>query len=422
MADKGDVLKKHGKYIIAILIFFALVIRLILAETMKGYGETDLQCYQRWAENAAADFANVYRNTDIDYPPVYLYVLFFVGKALLLFNNLPMMQILLLKLPAIIADILTALFIYRIACKRFNSAFAMIISTMYLFNPAVFVNSAMWGQTDSILTLIAVLALYYLLQDKIIPSTVFFTMACLMKPQGFIFLPILLLELIRKKDLKKFLLCVVTGLATGFIIILPFTVGQDIFWIVRLFLSDLSKYPYADMHAFNIFFLMGGDLVTDSTMFLFMPYKAWSLIFTVGVFGLVGFMYLKSKRPLRIFFMTLVLQSCIFMFTGRMHERYLYPVILLLIMVFIQCKDRRLISIYIWMSALIFVNQLMVLYCSNYLDDAQSWLPYFNMTGYVFSVLGLFLVIRLIIVARDILHKADCATGDGSLSQKEVKT
>ena len=408
-------MRKYGKYIFAVLVLFAFIIRLVMAQNNVGYGATDLSCYERWAKYAASDLGHIYRNTDVDYPPVYLYILFLVGKLLLVFEHFPIIKILLLKLPAIFADMLSGIFIYRIAGRNFNKLVALIISVLYLFNPAIFINSAMWGQTDSILTLIAILALYYLSKDKIIPSTVLFVMACLMKPQGFFFLPVLLLEVIKKKDIKKFFLCVGTGLATGFLIILPFTIGQDVFWIFRMFIADLAKYSYATVHAFNLFFLLKGDLIPDSTLFLFLSYKTWGLIFSIGVLGFISFLYLKSKSPLRIYLMTLLLQSCVFMFTGRMHERYLYPAIMLIIIVFIHCKDRRLIPLFSWMSIFVFVNQFVVLYCSNYLDDVRLWLPYFTVTGYVFSLLGLWLVIYLIRISRSILNAApDC-----SLSQKK---
>lgn len=398
-------MKKYGGYVLLVLVFFALVIRLMLAETMKGYGQTDLWSYQRWAEHTAADFAGAYRNTDIDYPPLYLYVLYFIGKAFYLINDHPLLKILLLKLPAILADMVTGMLVYRFAGKYSGKPAALIISALFLFNPAVFVNSSVWGQTDSILTLIAFAALYFLSRGRIVPSTVFFAMACLMKPQGFIFLTVLFLELVKKRDLRKFLISAVTGLATCFLIILPFTIGQDVFWIVRLYLSGLAKYAFADVHAFNLFFLMGGDLVPDTRMFMFLPYKTWSMIFTACVFGLTGYMYLKSKNPLRVYLMTLVLQSCVFMFTGRMHERYLFPAVLLMIMVFILCGDRRLVPAYVWLSALVFINHALVLYCSDYLNDEQKWLPYFNLAGGAFSLVALILVIYLVKISWDILLK-----------------
>lgn len=399
-------MNKYTGHAFIILVFLALAVRLITAPYTIGYGGSDLNCYEGWSHWAAYDFVHVYPNAEIDYPPAYIYVLFFIGKALPLLNGVPGAGALLLKIPAIIADIVSGIFIYRIAGKRTGKASAMAISALYLFNPAVFVNSSMWGQTDSILTLIIVLALYYLMEERIAVSTFFFALACMLKWQGFIFLLILLLELIRRMDWKKFVTSAAIGFGIVALIVLPFTLAErDIFWIFRLLASSLGKYSFATVHAFNAFFLMRGDLVEDSTVFLFLPFRTWSLIFTAVIVAFVAFLYLKSKSPARIFISALVLQSCIFMFTARMHERYWYPAVLLLVMAFVYCRDRRFIPLYIWLSAIVFLNHLAVLYCSHYLDDADKWLPYFNAGGFVISIIGLCVVIYLIRVSRDILLK-----------------
>jgi Gpi18-like mannosyltransferase len=48
----------------------------------------------------------------------------------------------------------------------------MLISAFYIFNPAVFINSTLWGQVDSLFTLIVVTTIYLLTEKKLCFSTV----------------------------------------------------------------------------------------------------------------------------------------------------------------------------------------------------------------------------------------------------------
>lgn len=387
-----------------LLILFALIIRLILACCVHGY-DGDLNYYKKWAEAAAGEFRLVYGSGEVDYPPLYLYILYVIGKVLRMLEPASdsMLGILLIKLPAILADILSGLLIYLAAVRQGSGKAALILSGLYLFNPAILVNSAMWGQTDSIMTLLAVMGLYCLYHDRIMATAFFFAAACLMKPQSFIFLPVLFLEMIRKKSLKKFLLCMATGLFIGFVIILPFSLWRQVWWIVRLFAGDYSKYAYASLHAHNLFSLVGGDMVRDSTLFLFMPFRAWSTLLTLVVLGFFLYLYLGSGTQNRIFIGALVLQAGIFMFTGRMHERYLYPAILLLVMVFVQCRDRRIFCLFALLSLTVFINQFAVLFYVSYKNVIPFVVPAFNAATRIFSLVNLLAVVCLFRVSRDIL-------------------
>jgi Gpi18-like mannosyltransferase len=401
----GDGLKRSsGNLVFILLLLFSLIIRLILAASVHGY-DGDLDYYRGWAEAAAQDFFLVYGSGNVDYPPLYLYILHYIGKVLLKLNWAPdsIFGIILIKMPAILADILSGILVYMVTARRMSKKTALILSGLYLFNPAILVNSAMWGQTDGIMTLLVVVGLLGLYHDRVMVSAFFFTCACLMKPQGFIFLPVLFLELIRKKSLKKFLLCMATGLFTGFLIILPFSLWRDVWWIVRLFAGDYSKYAYASLHAHNLFSLVGGDMVRDNTMFLFMPYRTWSYLLTLVVLGFFLYLYIKSNTENRIFLAALVLQAGVFMFTGRMHERYLYPAVMLLIMVFIYCRDRRIFGFFALLSLTVFINQFAVLFYVSYKDVMPFVVPAFNITTRIFSLINLVAVVWLFVVSRDVL-------------------
>ena len=59
----------------------------------------------------------------------------------------------------------------------------------YLFCPAVFLNSAQWGQADSFCTAILLGSLLLLCQERYIPSAVLYGLSIACKPQMFYLLP-----------------------------------------------------------------------------------------------------------------------------------------------------------------------------------------------------------------------------------------
>ena len=134
----------------------------------------------------------VYGSGNVDYPPLYLYILRYIGKVLLRLNWAPdsIFGIILIKMPAILADILSGILVYMVTARKMSKKTALILSGLYLFNPAILVNSAMWGQTDGIMTLLVVVGLLGLYHDRIMVSAFFFASACLMNPKGFIFQPV----------------------------------------------------------------------------------------------------------------------------------------------------------------------------------------------------------------------------------------
>ena len=60
------------------------------------------------------------------------------------------------KLPFIFADIGLAFLIYKIV-NKFRPSVAKLAALFFLFNPIVIYNSTIWGQTDSLINLLAVL-------------------------------------------------------------------------------------------------------------------------------------------------------------------------------------------------------------------------------------------------------------------------
>ena len=184
--------KKKTLYL---LFFCAFFLRCLLAWNAKGYAP-DINCFYSWSKFAFEEGISTFYSSDMfaDYPPGFVYIFYLMGAALSLFKADSSMGIglLILKFPAILCDIASGILLYRMARKQFSEKQALLLSALYLFNPAVLVDSCIWGQTDSVFTLMVILMCLFLTEGKTVPAYIVYGAGILLKPQTAIFTPILL--------------------------------------------------------------------------------------------------------------------------------------------------------------------------------------------------------------------------------------
>lgn len=338
-----------------------LFLRISAATLIEGH-PSDLNLFKNWASTASNNLLQVYSVArSADYPPLYMYALFLIGKlaSILKLNSY---YTLLLKLPSIAADIITSILIYKLSRKKLSLELSMMLAAFYIFNPAVLINSTIWGQVDSLFTLIVIAAVYMLSEKKIGTSSALFAAAVMMKPQGIIFLPVLFFELVRQKDIKNFLKAAVIGLSTAFIIILPFSISMGFTWIFKLYTNTVGEYPYASVNAFNFFSLIGKNYAKDTTVFLGLSYHNWGMLFIVLITLFCWFINIIGNNVEFASAGALVLIAGVFTFSASMHERYLFPALALAILAFIYIRDIRLLVLSAGLSCTIFINTYYVLY------------------------------------------------------------
>lgn len=346
-----------------IVIWSLLGIGLFLRIAVAPYagGDMDLSLFENWATTAAKSLTGFYTNGNSDYPPLFIYVLYLAGKV----ASLPSMGsylALFVKVPSILADVATAYIIYRIGIRNLSPEISLLIAVFYIFNPAILINSTFWGQVDSFFTLLVVLGVYLLQEKKCYGAVVFFTFSVLMKPQGIIFLPVLFFELVRLKKVKYFLGAAGTALLTAVVIIMPFSLHQGPFWIIKLFTNTVGEYPFASVNAFNLFSLLGANYTQDSiTLFIF-SYHTWGMIFIILVTAFTWLIYIKGRNSQFAFVTALIQIAGVFTLSSSMHERYLFPAAALSLLAFIYLKDKRLLWLSAGYSMTIFINTFAVLY------------------------------------------------------------
>ncbi|OPY57662.1 MAG: hypothetical protein A4E55_01508 [Pelotomaculum sp. PtaU1.Bin035] len=374
-----------------------LLLRISSATLVDGH-PFDISLFKSWATAAANNLFQFYSSPrSSDYPPLYIYVLFLIGKV----AGVPAMSpyfTLLLKLPSIVADVATSYFIYRLAGKYLSLEISAMLSAFYIFNPAVFINSTFWGQVDSFFTFIVTLAIFLLSEKKIGFSSALFAAAVMMKPQGIIFLPVLFFELARQKSFKIILKALAFALSTAMVIVLPFSLNEGALWIFKLFSNTLSEYPYASVNAFNFFSLIGKNYVKDASALFIFSYHNWGMIFIVMLTAFSWFIYIKGNGRVFASAAALLLIAGVFTFSTRIHERYLFPAVALSILAFIYLRDKRLLLLSAGFSSTVYINTHFVLFETSKGINAMSFNPVLIFT----SLLNVMLFVYLVKVLFDI--------------------
>lgn len=162
-------------------LLFAFVVRLCIGMLYTNY--FDIRWYLTWARSLPDGFFNCYvRLTDgqyaLDYPPVYLVVLYLVGW---LYRFIPleryeMFEMLVMKFFPILFDILAAMMLY-LCCRRRGETFALLAACFWALNPSAVFNAACWGQTDGMMLFFLLLSFHTVESGRPILGSVLFAVA-----------------------------------------------------------------------------------------------------------------------------------------------------------------------------------------------------------------------------------------------------
>ena len=347
------------------MLLLSFLLRIILFR-LSGY-QLDLNTYAAWifaaAENGVRQFYDVVPWHD--YPPLNIYLFWVMGviaKAFSLFGT-PQMTFL-IKLPSNLFELATASLIYRYVRSKASFDSAFFAATLYAFNPATILNSAIWGQYDGIYTFFLVSSILLLIESKPLFSTVAFALALLTKPQSIALAPILLFVIYRKYGFVTWFKSGVTAAIATLIVVLPFKWSNPISFLLEIYTTGYGGYPYTSLNAFNIWALEGFWL-SDLRSILGINFftLGWTL-FLILVLSVVNF-YLREKEGFdrTVIYASFLLLFGFFMLPTRIHERYLFPALSMLVLLF--PFSINLVPVYTLLTLSCLVNQAYVLMFLN---------------------------------------------------------
>src|SRR3989338_1236 len=436
---------------ILILLLLGLIFRIIIS--FQNYSG-DVTNHMIWGEIAVRqglqglydiDFYKLYGHISPNYPPItilffaFLYLVkiwvyqfawflnlhlpIFPSKLIFFlkdFNYYPY----LLKLPAISSDIgiayITYLFAKKIVGKK-KSTWPLIATSLVLFNPAYFYNSAHWGQTDSTPLFFLLTSFYTLIyQKKYLTSVITFTLGLLSKQTVAIFIPLFLLiyfvissearnlaqrnyvsldfsvaSLLRNDRVRIFIKMILISSFIFWLFFLPFyRNGNLILFPLTTYLNKIilvSGLPFTTNHAFNFWYLLNGSRTTlaSSKFILNISYEIWGYFIT----GIITFLILfrlcirSQNNYIRNFFYAgFLIPLTSFIFLTKIHERHL--IVTLPFLLLLTINNKFLLVTYIYISLFNFLNMY-----HNWWSPNFFYLQKLLSTDFVINVLTIGLLI-----------------------------
>lgn len=400
------------------IFFFALVVRLVVG--MAYINSYDTEWNIMWGIELGDGFFSAYSHlTRLDYPPLYLYPLYVVGRLVEIesIGGYPPFRMLAIKFVPCLTDSLTCIVLYKLGARR-SKALGLFAAGIWAINPASIFNCGFWGQTDCVMMCLAVLLFYLLGQKKIVLSGVVFAALCTTKLQGLYLTPVVGMELlticfgslnvkkfkltsVNKANISKFLKFVAAVIITAAAVFVPFMIGSgSIVLPLSVYAGGLEQYKYCSLNADNVYSLLGLNGVHDNLKTTFgISVSVFGTIFLLLSVILVVIVYLFGKRKSH-WLAAYMLMECIFMLTCRQHERYQIITLIMLIGAFLEIADRRLLTMFYLQAFIVFANQARVL---GYVNEGReaAWCQYTGLLREINSLMNVILfIVTMIFVLR----------------------
>ena len=340
---------------LTVLLVSALALRLLLAATTAGY-PYDTGTFSAWASLLAEGGPSAFYTGGFfaDYPPGYLYLLWGIGALTRALGLAPLSPgaLVLLCTPPILCDLALALLLARLALPRWGERCALLLTAAVAFNPALIFDCAVWKQVDSALALALVAAFVLADAGRYFSAAGCFGVALALKPQALIFGPVFALGFLlallrvhgraRLRAAGRTLAAGAVSIGAVLLLSLPFTGDRTPFlWLIPQYFSTFTSYPYASVNAFNWMALLGGNWQSEDAVFLLLSWKTWGILFILLLTIALVLLVLRGRR-LNLPLLAALYGCGVFLFSHRMHERYLFPALVLLLAGRALSGDRRL--------------------------------------------------------------------------------
>ena len=237
-----------------------------------------------------------------------------------LLTYIPINSLFTIKAVSIIFDFVLAIsasHLVTMIVKKNQKIYSIITYTIVLFMPQVILNSAMWGQCDSIYASFSIIALIMLLKDKYWQSFVFLGLAFAFKLQFIFILPVFIIIYVCKNKFSILHFLIIP--AVNIIMCLPAIImGKPILDILKVYLNQTSISTALVRNYPNIYNLLANDMYA---------FKYIGLIITIVVFAIMLFYFIYKKVKWdkdKILTLSLLVFVIISYIMPGIHERYIY--------------------------------------------------------------------------------------------------
>lgn len=407
-AKGGEV--RHKFSALAVMLAVGFAVRLVFALCITGYRD-DYKLFIAMFDNLDKNGLKGYYSgdaSDVLYPAVYFVYLIFGGLSNVVgLNDFALGAQFTAKLPLIIADILSAFAVYKIADKYFNTRIALVLCAFVCVSPIFFVGSAIWTSPIVFTAMFLCFAGYFLARKKCAWTIAFATAAAFSSKEGIYAFPVLAVfcgyHFVRaviniKRDAPKgndmlsadyravisvpvgFVLSLAVAYLIGLLEIAP---HYGFFsYLYEFLIHPLARTEFFTYNGLSIYSVFGKNGVRPDARF---PSWLFACIFGAILLALACVVYFTKRNRA-----TVVMLVAYSMFTMQLY----YPgstaigmqsALILVAAAYALVRDKRLITVFALTGSVFVINSLSVIASAGYLNNFGDYR--FADSGYTGSTL-----------------------------------
>lgn len=364
---------RANPYMLAALVFCLG----LLAAPLVYFHYDMVGCWLPWSRATQGTAPWDIYQTDCNYPPFVPYLLTLSEKARLLLgaSEAGPVSVTLIKAPYLIAFAAGVPLCWWGLRKPFGAASARAAAVLYALCLPLFINAAIWGQTDALLSLALIAALVALLNEKLTWAGAAMGWALSIKLQAIVLVPALIVFVARKYGAKALLRPLAVGLFLLALIALPHVLGGSAKPMLASYTHATDFFPRRTLGAYNGWYLLDGfdtkirrlpeqfARADNRSVLGPVTFKHIGLILfgTYLLFLLAGLW--RRPDPSTLILACAMSVFAFFMLPTQMHDRYIVPAAALLVLGAVQ--SRPALVLFLGVSATASLNQLNALLRHN---------------------------------------------------------
>lgn len=330
-----------------ILSYSAIFIILLFLIPFPQHGGYDRLCWTTWANFIFGNgLENIYK-FDVDYLPLYHYVLYFYGliqgSSEKIVSNINQ-----LKYVTLLFEVVSIYFVYLLILPKYKTQFTAFFATLFiLLNISFLYDNFLYGQVDGIYTAMAFISIFFAINKRVGLSLLFIVIAINFKLQAIVFLVlvglILIPEIIKNFTFSNLIFWVLPSLIFQVLVILPFVVSGDFSTLVYVIKSSMGRYPKVSMGAYNIWYLIfdAPYEINDKQGVFGRSYHKYGLLLFFVTSGIALLPLIQNafnailKRKVKevsvayILLVATIIPFVFFFFNTQMHSRYVHSSVLM---------------------------------------------------------------------------------------------
>lgn len=386
--------------VLLMLLAIGFVVRLVFVFVVKGYRD-EFRTYTAFFEAlGSGSIATYYKSNGVTLYPVTAYIMGLFGAIANAcgINSASAAMPLMVKLPFVICDILTAWLLYRAAKKYINEYVGLIVAGLVcLFPPFIFASSV-WGSVYSLLGFFIVLTFYFVASKNFAALIGAYSLALLTAKDAMYLFPVIAVfviyslvkssiyvhrnkpvsfgALIKNKNSCGVVLIpiyIVASVILMYLVSLPAIIqitANPFMWLSLVFfrpLATMTSFGHNALNIFNLFGRNGTELVAK------FPSVVFVVLFALIVTALVLLVYLSRKNRANLSFLGAFVVLTLSVFYMGFSELNLIAVSGLLLLAFILIKDKRILQIFGLMGFSLLFNASTVMANAGYLNNLTDF-------------------------------------------------